>query len=180
MLDDAERTAVIDLARDAVTSAVLGGPAPEPPSIPPFTRVAGAFVTLTRAGELRGCIGQVEPRDPLGAVIVHCAAAAALEDPRFPPVSPIDLPSLRLEVSILSPAEEVTDTNHIVVGRHGLIVSQNGFRGLLLPQVATEHGWTRDQFLEQTCRKAGLPRDAWQRGARVYCFEAEVFGERRS
>jgi AmmeMemoRadiSam system protein A len=180
MLDDGERTAVIDLARDAVTSAVLGGPSPEPPSIPPFTRFAGAFVTLTSAGELRGCIGQVEPREPLGAVIVHCAAAAALEDPRFPPVSPSDLPSLRLEVSILSPAEEVTDTNHIVVGRHGLIVAQNGFRGLLLPQVATEHGWTRDQFLEQTCRKAGLPRDAWQRGARVYSFEAEVFGEGRS
>jgi uncharacterized protein, PH0010 family len=179
MLADPERTAVIDLARDAVTSAVLGGPAPEPPSIPVFTRVAGAFVTLTSAGELRGCIGQVEPRDSLGAVIVHCAAAAALEDPRFPPVSPNELPSLRVDVSILSRAEEVTDTDRIVVGRHGLIVSHNGFRGLLLPQVATEHGWTRDQFLEQTCRKAGLPRDAWQRGARVYCFEAEVVEEKK-
>ena len=103
-----------------------------------------------------GCIGQVEPRDPVGAVIVHCAAAAALEDPRFPPVSPIELASLDIEVSLLTPAEEVIDLDRIEVGRHGLIVSHGGCRGLLLPQVATEHGWSREQFLVQTCRKAGL------------------------
>jgi AmmeMemoRadiSam system protein A len=178
MLPDSDRTAMIALARDAVTCAVLGGPAPDPPAIDVFKRVAGAFVTLTAHGELRGCIGQVEPRDPIGAVIVHCAAAAALEDPRFPPVSPIELPSLCIEVSVLTPAEEVVDVERIVVGRHGLIVTHNGCRGLLLPQVATEHGWTRDQFLMHTCRKAGLAKDAWQRGARIYCFEAEVFGDR--
>jgi AmmeMemoRadiSam system protein A len=179
MLPDIDRAALIALARDAVIRAVFGGPAPEPPDGEVFRRIAGAFVTLTMRGELRGCIGQVEPRDPVGAVIIHCAAAAALEDPRFPPVSPIELPSLCIEVSLLTPAEEVVDLDRIEVGRHGLMVSHNGCRGLLLPQVATEHGWSREQFLVQTCRKAGLARDAWQRGARIFCFEAEVFGERR-
>jgi AmmeMemoRadiSam system protein A len=178
MLPDVDRATVIALARDAVACAVLGSQAPEPPDSEVFKRVAGAFVTLTMHGELRGCIGQVEPRDPMGAVIVHCAAAAALEDPRFQPVSPIELSSLSIEVSVLTPAEEVTDVERIVVGRHGLIVSHDGSRGLLLPQVATQHEWTRDQFLMETCRKAGLPRDAWQHGARIYCFEAEVFGDR--
>jgi AmmeMemoRadiSam system protein A len=180
MLPDDDRAALVVLARDAVTCAVLGGPAPAPPHRAVFNQVGGAFVTLTIRGELRGCIGQVEPRDPLGAVIVHCAAAAALEDPRFPPVSPIELPSLSIEVSVLTPAEEVLDLERIEVGRHGLIVSHNGCRGLLLPQVATEYGWSREQFLVQTCRKAGLAKDAWRRGARIYCFEAEVFGDRRS
>lgn len=179
MLPEADRAALIELARAAVTSAVSGGPAPEPPDGDVFKRVAGAFVTLTIRGELRGCIGQVEPRVPVGEVIVHCAAAAALEDPRFPPVSPIELDSIGIEVSVLTPAEEVVDIERIEVGRHGLIVSHNGYRGLLLPQVATEHGWTREQFLMHTCRKAGLSRDAWQHGARIYCFEAEVFGERQ-
>jgi AmmeMemoRadiSam system protein A len=178
MLPDVDRAALITLARDAVISAVIGGPPPEPPDGEVFRRIAGAFVTLTIRGELRGCIGQVEPRDPVGAVIVHCAVAAALEDPRFPPVSPIELPSVCIEVSLLTPAEEVIDLDRIEVGRHGLIVSHNGCRGLLLPQVATEYGWSREQFLVQACRKAGLARDAWQRGARIYCFEAEVFGER--
>ncbi len=178
MLPDADRAALIALARDAVTSAVCGGPLPEPAETGIFTRVAGAFVTLSIRGELRGCIGQVEPRDPVGAVIVHCAAAAALEDPRFPPVSPIEVASLDIEVSLLTPAEEVIDVDRIEIGRHGLIVSHGGCRGLLLPQVATEHGWSREQFLVQTCRKAGLAKDAWQRGAKIYCFEAEVFGDR--
>jgi AmmeMemoRadiSam system protein A len=177
MLPDADRAALIALARDSVTRAILGGSAPEPPDRQVFKVIGGAFVTLTIGGALRGCIGQVEPRDPLGVVIVHCAAAAALEDPRFPPVSPIELPSLAIEVSVLTPAEEVVDLERIQVGRHGLIVSHNGCRGLLLPQVATEYGWSREQFLIQTCRKAGLARDAWQRGAKIYCFEAEVFGE---
>jgi AmmeMemoRadiSam system protein A len=178
MLNDADRAALIRLARDAVTNAVCGAPPPEPPDADVFKDVAGAFVTLTIRGELRGCIGQIEPHDSVGEVIVHCAAAAALEDPRFPPVSPIELPSLGIEVSVVTPAVEVDDVERIEVGRHGLIVSHNGCRGLLLPQVATEHGWSRDQFLAQTCRKAGLPKDAWRNGARIYCFEAEVFGER--
>jgi AmmeMemoRadiSam system protein A len=178
MLPDVDRAALITLARDALISAVLGGPPPEPPDGEVFRRISGAFVTLTIRGELRGCIGQVEPRELLGAVIVHCAAAAALEDPRFPPVSPIELPSLYIEVSLLTPAEEVVDLDCIEIGRHGLIISHNGCRGLLLPQVAIEYGWSREQFLVQACRKAGLARDAWQRGARIYCFEAEVFGER--
>jgi AmmeMemoRadiSam system protein A len=178
MLTDGDRAALIALARDAVTNAVCGGPPPEPPDGDVFRVVAGAFVTLTIRGELRGCIGQIEPRVPVAAVIAHCAAAAALEDPRFPPVSPNELASLGIEVSVLTPAEEVVDIDRIEVGRHGLIVSQNGCRGLLLPQVATEHGWSRQEFLNQTCRKAGLPKDAWQKGARVYCFEAEVFGDR--
>jgi uncharacterized protein len=168
---------LVKLARAAVVAAALGDQAPEPPTTGVCALRAGAFVTLRRRGDLRGCIGQPEPRDPLGAVIVHCARAAALEDPRFTPVQPQELPTLDVEISVLTKPEIVLDPSAIVVGRHGLIVTRGGRRGLLLPQVAVEWGWTREEFLAHTCRKAGLPSDAWQHGAEVSAFEAEIFSE---
>ena len=142
-----------------------------------FRARAGAFVTLTMASELRGCIGRPEPHDPLGAVIVECSGAAALQDPRFRPVSPGELARLAIDVSILTCPRRVNDPDGIVPGRHGLIIAKDGRRGLLLPQVAVEWGWTREVFLAQTCRKAGLPSGAWRDGAEMYVFEAEVITE---
>jgi AmmeMemoRadiSam system protein A len=138
---------------------------------------SGVFVTLHRFGQLRGCIGQLGSDRPLQAATVLAASAAAADDPRFPAVAPSELPTIALEISVLSPLQPVEDVMEIEVGRHGLIVERGNRRGLLLPQVATEWGWDRDTFLSQTCVKAGLPADAWRRGVTIWRFEAEVFGE---
>ena len=140
-------------------------------------RMGGAFVTLHRGRELRGCIGRVEADEPLEGVIARCAVAAATADPRFPPVGAAELAELSIELSLVGPLEPVTDLSSIEVGRHGLVVEMGYRRGLLLPQVATEWAWDRDAFLAHTCEKAGLARDAWRHGAKVWRFEAEVFGD---
>ena len=168
---------LVRLARASVVAAALGNPPPTPPDAGIYAQQAGAFVSLHRRGDLRGCIGQPEPRDSLGVLIVHCARAAALEDPRFSPVQPDELAMLDVEVSVLTEPLLVIDPSTIEVGRHGLIVTRDNRRGLLLPQVATEWGWSREEFLAHTCRKAGLPADAWRRGAHVFSFEAEIFSE---
>ena len=134
-------------------------------------------MTLHRDGDLRGCIGRIDAPDPLAEVVAECAVSAAIRDPRFPAVTHEELPLLDVEISILTPLERVNDASEIAVGRHGLVIRQGFQNGLLLPQVATEWGWDRDTFLAQTCRKAGLPPDAWRRGAEIFKFEAEVFGE---
>jgi AmmeMemoRadiSam system protein A len=177
MFTEAQRQAILELARAAVHAQVSGGPLPSVAiDLPDAT---GAFVTLKRAGQLRGCLGTLECRRSLAEEVARCAANAASEDPRFPPVALPELDGLDVEVSVLGPLELIdpTDPDAIVVGRHGLVVERGSCRGLLLPQVAPEWGWTRDQFLTHTCRKAGLPDDAWRRGARVYRFEADVFGD---
>jgi uncharacterized protein len=174
---DGERTALLTLAREALTAHLAGERPPGFAAIPGASRPAAAFVTLRRNGELRGCIGCVEIREPLGAVIVRCAVAAATTDPRFPPVRPSELSALRIELSVLSPLEPVAALDEIAIGQHGLVVESGWCRGLLLPQVATEWGWDRETFIAQTCLKAGLPRDAWQKGATLLKFEADVFGE---
>lgn len=135
----------------------------------------GAFVTLKKHGHLRGCIGHIVGDKPLRETIAEMAQAAAFSDPRFPPVSMDELADLDVEISILSPLEPCAPED-IEPGRHGLVVRQGPRSGLLLPQVAREHGWDRKTFLAQTCRKAGLPAQAWQdQGTDVFCFEAEVF-----
>ncbi|MEW6721461.1 MAG: AmmeMemoRadiSam system protein A [Thermodesulfobacteriota bacterium] len=135
-----------------------------------------AFVTLKKAGRLRGCIGYTDAVAPLYKVVQECAVAAATEDPRFPPVTAGELPSLDVEISVLTPMVPIRP-EEVEVGRHGLMVSQGGRRGLLLPQVPLELGWDRDTFLDQTCVKAGLPPGAWRRGATLQAFTAEWFGE---
>jgi AmmeMemoRadiSam system protein A len=170
---------LVRLARAALEAAVERRPPPLPPDTPVCARRSGAFVSLHRHGDLRGCIGQPEPTALLGAVIVHCAVAAALEDPRFPQVIPDELPSIDVEVSVLTTPVAVADPSTIDVGRHGLIIARAGRRGLLLPQVAVEFGWSREEFLAHTCRKAGLEPDAWRHGAELLSFEAEIFGEDR-
>jgi AmmeMemoRadiSam system protein A len=176
-LSATDRGALLAIARAAIETRLGIVTTAEPEHTPAFDRPAGAFVTVFVKGELHGCVGLPEAREPLGQVVSYCAGAAAFGDPRFPPVTLPDLKDLSLEISVLTPAEDVVDPAVVEVGRHGLVVEQGAARGLLLPQVPVEHGWTREQFLDHTCIKAGLPPDAWRRGARVYSFEALVFAE---
>jgi AmmeMemoRadiSam system protein A len=184
VLTDDQKRALLEIARTAIHARVLGSRAaavtePDAGAVVAFPRAEGAFVTIKHRGQLRGCLGTLQCAGGLLFEVARCAADAASEDPRFPPLSPEELPDVSLEVSVLGPLEPIDpfDDAAIAIGRHGLVVEQGRHRGLLLPQVATEWGWTVEQFLRQTCVKAGLPPDAWQQGARVYRFDAEVFGE---
>ena len=147
------------------------------PSLPELLEKRGAFVTLHSHGELRGCIGVPMAISPLYETAQNCAISAATVDPRFPPLTLSELAEVQIEISVLSPLQDVDALEEIEIGVHGLIVNHKGRRGLLLPQVATEHGWDREQFLRQVCRKAGLPMDAWKEGARIESFTALVFRE---
>ena len=171
-----DRGLLLELARHALRAAVTRVRPPAASGAPVFDRQAGAFVTLRLAGALRGCIGIVEPQR-LGDVVVHCAGAAATADPRFPGLVREQVEHVRIELSVLSPLAPVRDPAELEIGRHGVVVEDGPRRGLLLPQVATEWGWSRDRLLAETCRKAGLPADAWRTGAQVFAFEAEIFGE---
>ena len=176
MLSAAERRELLDLARTTIAARLSGAPPPpDPPNLP--VTFSGAFVTLHVGGDLRGCIGYPAADRPIADVVRQCAISAALDDPRFCPLAEDELPHVTIEISVLGPLEPVSDISEIEVGRHGLILSSGSARGLLLPQVASEHGWTRAVFLSQTCVKAGLPPDAWRRGARITRFEADVFSE---
>jgi len=177
-IDAGARAALLAIARGAVEDAVDKRP-PRPVPVAELPQASGAFVTLKKDGALRGCIGTLECRRPLADEIARVAVSAAREDPRFPPVTASELPALSVEVSVLGPLEPIdpADPEAIIIGRHGLVVEHGWRRGLLLPQVAPEWGWDRDEFVAHTCRKAGLPMDAWRHGAQVFRFEAEVFGE---
>jgi len=178
MFTDREKRQVLEIARAAVLAEVTGTAPPSPVSID-LPEATGAFVTLRRRGTLRGCLGTLECRESLALEIARCAASAAREDPRFAPVAQDELPDLRIEVSVLGPLEAIdpADPDAIVIGRHGLVVERGAHRGLLLPQVAPEWGWTPNELLVHTCRKAGLDDQAWRHGAQVFRFEAEVFGD---
>jgi uncharacterized protein len=137
----------------------------------------GAFVTLKRSGELRGCIGYPLPYKPLAETIVEMAAAAASQDFRFDPLTVEELPETRIEISVLGLPEPVKDSGAVEVGRHGIIVSKGSRRGLLLPQVPVEQGWDRETYLRHGCLKAGLGPDEWKKGATIEVFTAQVFSE---
>lgn len=145
---------------------------------PFFDTPCGGFVTLHKEGSLRGCIGYVEAIEPLRTTISDMADAAAFRDPRFPALEAEELPRIDVEISLLSPLFPI-EADDVVVGTHGLIVSHQGRRGLLLPQVPVEQGWDRTTFLQHTCLKAGLPPDAWEKGASLEAFTAFVFGEKQ-
>jgi AmmeMemoRadiSam system protein A len=178
MTSPADRQLLLLLARDAIAAWVNRTAAPPPPDCPAAIELGGAFVSLHRDDNLRGCIGHIEADLPRGVVVARCAVQACSADPRFPPVTAAELGRLHIELSLLGPLEPFTDIEEIEIGRHGLVVEDGWNRGLLLPQVATEWGWDREAFLMQTCRKAGLAHDAWRRGAKLWRFAAEVFGER--
>lgn len=177
-LSEAERRSALQLARTAVVETVSRRKLPDRiPSDGIFAERRGVFVTLHLRGRLQGCIGVVEPDEPLGVAIVRCAARSALEDPRFAPVRADQLGDLTIEISLLSQPAPIS-AEAIEIGRHGLLVVLHAQRGLLLPQVAIEHHLTREQFLEEACRKAGMRREAWRDlEARLFGFTCEILSD---
>jgi AmmeMemoRadiSam system protein A len=178
-LNALERRSLLGAARDAIAARLTSHEAARPPLEGGLAAARGAFVTLRRAadGELRGCVGHLEGDAPLLLTVMKMAVAAATHDARFDPVTAGELVSLRIEISVLSPLEPIRPSD-IQVGRHGLLLRHGVRRGVLLPQVPVEHGWDCQAFLAHTCRKAGLPPDAWKRpDAELLGFTATVFGE---
>jgi AmmeMemoRadiSam system protein A len=169
---------LLAIARRAISSAVVDGLIADFPPFPSkFTVPRGIFVTLHRGGKLRGCVGQLENPGPLAEGVVRAAINAALHDSRFPPVRPEEIADLDIEISVLSPPERIAP-DAILAGRHGVLVVRPPNRGILLPQVAIDRGWSGQRLLEETCAKAGLPRDAWRDAAtEIFSFTAEVFSE---
>lgn len=176
-VSDADQQRLLRLARRALEARVRGQAAPPLERGASLDLPRGAFVTIHHRGDLRGCLGRLDIDWPLARTVAHLAADVSDSDPRFPPVSTAELVDLTIEISILTPERDVASVEEIDVGRHGVIVELGRRRGLLLPQVAIEHGWDRHTLLAQTCLKAGLPLDAWRHGARVRVFEAQVFVE---
>lgn len=180
-LSDTEKNELLKIARFAIEAAVSGRTAPEfNTGSSGLNADSGAFVTIHKKGRLRGCIGTFSSPDPLYKTVIVMARSAALKDPRFSPVSPEELASIDIEISVLSPLKEIKDVSEIVVGKHGLYIVCGRNRGVLLPQVAVECGFDRDTFLDETCMKAGVSPDSWKKGATIFTFEAEIFREKSS
>jgi AmmeMemoRadiSam system protein A len=171
-----ERCLLLSTAHRAIEAALAGTRYKSDPPTPHLAEPRGAFTTLYLHGQLRGCVGYIFPIASVYQTVAETACAAAFDDNRFPPVTAAEVALLVVHLSILSLLRPIR-ADEVEVGRHGLMVTLGPYRGLLLPQVPVEHGWERVTFLEQTCRKAGLPLDAWQKGAVLEGFTAEVFGE---
>jgi AmmeMemoRadiSam system protein A len=179
MTSEHDRTLLLRLAREAIEAHVGAAPVHVAGEVAVLEAPRGAFVTLHKRGELRGCIGHIEADLPLGKVVTQCAVSAASSDPRFPPLALDELRHIDIEISLLGDLESIAGPEDVLVGTHGLYVKRGWLRGLLLPQVALEWNWDAEAFLSHTCHKAGLPRDAWRHGGiEMWRFEAEVFGER--
>ncbi|PYX83629.1 MAG: AMMECR1 domain-containing protein [Acidobacteria bacterium] len=172
-----ERLLLLKAAHDSIEAAFKNCDIPSDAPTPHLAEPRGAFTTLYLHGQLRGCVGYVFPVVPLYRTVIETARASAFEDTRFYPVTQREALELEVHLSVLSRMQPIR-AEEVEVGRHGLLISMGGARGLLLPQVPVEQGWNRVPFLEQTCRKAGLSLDAWQRGALIEAFTAEVFGDR--
>jgi uncharacterized protein len=172
-----ERAVLLRLAHESVLSALEQSELSLTPPSPHLAEPRGAFTTIYLQGHLRGCVGYVFAVASLYRTVAETARAAAFEDTRFSPVTLEEARELEVSLSVLSPLKSV-QPEEVEIGLHGLVVSHGGHRGLLLPQVPVEHQWDRITFIEQTCQKAGLPRDAWLKGATLEAFTAEVFGDR--
>jgi AmmeMemoRadiSam system protein A len=179
ILDESAQRELLALARATLEGYVKTGRVPEyRTEHPELARRSGAFVSLHNGEDLRGCIGILSSDGELYRTVQRCVISAALEDSRFHPVSEEEIGELKIEISVLSALERIADVQLIEVGKHGLMISLGGLRGLLLPQVASKYDWDRETFLAQTCRKAGLPTNAWrQPNAVIQIFEAQVFSE---
>ncbi|HWY54364.1 MAG TPA: AmmeMemoRadiSam system protein A [Terriglobales bacterium] len=174
-----ERAILLQLAHESILSTLEHREISLDPPSPHFSEPRGAFTTIYFHGQLRGCVGYVLAVFSLYRTVAETARAAAFEDTRFHPVTLAEAPALEVSLSILSPLQAIKP-EEVEIGIHGLVIAQGGRRGLLLPQVPVAHGWDRPTFIEQTCLKAGLPRDAWQSGATLEAFTAEVFGDREA
>jgi AmmeMemoRadiSam system protein B/AmmeMemoRadiSam system protein A len=178
-LNQEEKERLLAIARETIARYLDEGRIPEVhEENPRLQQKMGAFVTIRKTDRLRGCIGNFTSTDPLFKTVQRMAVAAATEDPRFPPLTAPEVPEVDLEISALTPMWKASGAEEVEVGRHGLYIRHGQYSGVLLPQVATEQGWDRKTFLKQTCRKAGLPDDAWRKDAEIFLFEAQVFGEK--
>lgn len=179
MLDSEDKKLLLQLAREAITSSIETGKTKiQLTTQPQLMAPHGCFVTIKQKGSLRGCIGNFSTEKPLYHLVQEMAVSAATRDPRFYPMKQEDLADFDLEISVLSPLRKVESPEEVVVGEHGLYLEKNFSRGVLLPQVAVEHNWDRETFLNQTALKAGLKKEDWKEGADIYVFSAEVFGEK--
>ena len=178
-LSKSDKEILLKIARETIQAKVKGEKPPDFKITPEILKEnRGAFVTLEKDGNLRGCIGYIQAIKPLYLTIEEMAVQAALNDPRFPPVSEDELDHLRIEISVLTPLKRISNVEEIEVGRDGIYIRKGFNSGLLLPQVATEYGWDRQTFLEQTCYKAGLPPNAWkEKTCEIYIFSADIFNE---
>jgi AmmeMemoRadiSam system protein A len=179
LLNPEDKKALLHLARTSIECAVSGKPIPGTDLLSQNLHTpCGAFVTVRVHGDLRGCYGYINAYYPLAQSVQDVAVKAALEDPRFDPIAPDELGALEIEISVLEPPEKVHDIAEIKIGVHGLILETRHHRGLLLPSVATEYGWDREQFLSHTAIKAGLPPEAWNnKNVTIYKFTADKFSE---
>jgi AmmeMemoRadiSam system protein A len=177
-LSNEEKEKLLAIARESIISNIKGE------QVQGFDvkeenllKCVGCFVTIKSEGNLRGCLGQFTSGKPLYLLVSEMAIAAATRDPRFYPMRSEDLGNFKLEISVLSPLEKIQSVDDIEIGKHGLYIEKNFYRGVLLPQVAVEYGWDKYTFLSQTCLKAGLGKDDWKDEAEIYIFSAEVFTE---
>jgi len=175
-LSKQDQDTLLQIAKDSVQAHLLNLKLDLPSiSSGDLAEPRGVFVSIHHGNNLRGCVGTMDPLLPLYLSVSSCAVAAASRDSRFKPLQLSEMPEVEFEISVLSPIEDVTDVQSIEIGIHGLVVSRGNARGLLLPQVAVQYQWDREQFLGETCRKAGLPPTAWKQGATIQRFTAEVF-----
>lgn len=178
LLTKKEQKALLKIARQTVVGYVTNRTVPAIASASPGLNLhSGCFVTVKQKGELRGCIGNFVSDQALYLLVQEMAVSAATRDPRFYPMKVDDLADFMLDISVLSSLEKAASVEEIKVGKHGIYIVKGSYRGVLLPQVATEYGWNRDQFLQHTCIKAGLPQDAWKGECDIFIFSAQVFRE---
>ena len=178
LLTKKEQKELLKIARNTIVDYVTNGTIKAVNStLPRLNLHSGCFVTIKQKVELRGCIGNFVSDQPLYQLVQEMAISAATRDPRFYPMKFADLADFALDISVLSPLAKAASVEEIKVGTHGIYIVKGSYHGVLLPQVATEYSWNRDQFLEHTCIKAGLPKDAWQGECDIYIFSAQVFGE---
>jgi len=175
-----QKKKLLDIARKTIQNTVTGQKLPEfKIEDETLKEVYGAFVTIHKNNNLRGCIGNVIGRGPLYRTVIRMAVEACMHDPRFNPVQPGELGEIDIEISVLSPFEKIKNIEDIQVGVHGILIRQGFYQGLLLPQVATEYNWTRNEFLEHTCLKAGLGKNCYKdKNCEILIFSATVFGEK--
>jgi uncharacterized protein len=180
LLTPQEQDFLLQIARKAIISCVTRTDE-EPPGVPEgrLQEKRGCFVCIKIHGMLRGCIGAFESEKPLHQLVRDMAESSACRDPRFYPLKKLDLDDFQVEISALTPMRKIESPEEVEVGMHGIYIEKNSFRGVLLPQVATEHGWDRETFLSQTCVKAGLRKEDWKEGADIFVFSAQVFSDKQ-
>lgn len=176
MLTAADADVLLKIAREAINHVVKGQEyTPAPREEKKLNDKAGCFVTIKQNGQLRGCIGNFQSKQPLYSEVAQMAVASATQDPRFPAMDQSELDDFNLELTVLSPLKKIDNLDEIEIGVHGLYIEKGYNRGVLLPQVATEHGWDRDLFLRQTCIKAGLKESDWQHeDTDIYIFSGQI------